>query len=46
MADKSLSTIFLDTLYLNVNFIFRHKRQAPYMIFPEILVIVDYDGYR
>ena len=25
---------------------FRHKRQAPYMIFPEILVIVDYDGYR
>merc|ERR1712088_645738 len=24
----------------------RHKRQAPYMIFPEILVIVDYDGYR
>jgi len=24
----------------------RQKRQAPYMIFPEILVIVDYDGYR
>lgn len=24
----------------------RHKRQAPFMIFPEILVIVDYDGYR
>jgi len=24
----------------------RRKRQAPYMIFPEILVIVDYDGYR
>lgn len=24
----------------------RTKRQAPYMIFPEILVIVDYDGYR
>lgn len=24
----------------------RKKRQAPYMIFPEILCIVDYDGYR
>lgn len=24
----------------------RRKRQAPYMIFPEILCIVDYDGYR
>merc|ERR1712106_561354 len=24
----------------------RQKRQAPFMIFPEILVIVDYDGYR
>jgi len=24
----------------------RTKRQAPFMIFPEILVIVDYDGYR
>jgi len=24
----------------------RSKRQAPFMIFPEILVIVDYDGYR
>jgi len=24
----------------------RRKRQAPFMIFPEILVIVDYDGYR
>lgn len=23
-----------------------HKREAPYVIFPEILVIVDYDGYR
>ena len=29
-----------------MSFIFRQKRQAPYMIFPEILVIVDYDGYR
>lgn len=24
----------------------RNKREAPYVIFPEILVIVDYDGYR
>ena len=24
----------------------REKRQAPYIIFPEILCIVDYDGYR
>lgn len=24
----------------------RKKREAPYTIFPEILVIVDYDGYR
>ncbi len=24
----------------------RSKRQAPYIIFPEILCIVDYDGYR
>lgn len=24
----------------------RIKRQAPYIIYPEILVIVDYDGYR
>jgi len=24
----------------------RVRRQAPFMIFPEILVIVDYDGYR
>lgn len=24
----------------------RTKREAPYTIFPEILVIVDYDGYR
>lgn len=22
------------------------KREAPYVIYPEILVIVDYDGYR
>lgn len=24
----------------------RKKREAPYTIYPEILVIVDYDGYR
>ncbi|CAH1121894.1 unnamed protein product [Ceutorhynchus assimilis] len=24
----------------------RQKREAPYIIYPEILVIVDYDGYR
>lgn len=24
----------------------RKKRNAPYTIYPEILVIVDYDGYR
>lgn len=24
----------------------RYKRDAPYVIYPEILVIVDYDGYR
>lgn len=24
----------------------RSKRDAPYTIYPEILVIVDYDGYR
>ncbi|CAH0390968.1 unnamed protein product [Bemisia tabaci] len=24
----------------------REKREAPYVIYPEILVIVDYDGYR
>lgn len=24
----------------------RSKRQAPYLIFPEILCIIDYDGYR
>ena len=24
----------------------RGKREAPYTIYPEILVIVDYDGYR
>lgn len=24
----------------------RKKRDAPYTIYPEILVIVDYDGYR
>ncbi|XP_065167570.1 A disintegrin and metalloproteinase with thrombospondin motifs like isoform X3 [Atheta coriaria] len=24
----------------------RNKREAPYTIYPEILVIVDYDGYR
>lgn len=24
----------------------RRKREAPYIIYPEILVIVDYDGYR
>ncbi|KAF5308591.1 hypothetical protein FQR65_LT06139, partial [Abscondita terminalis] len=24
----------------------RKKREAPYIIYPEILVIVDYDGYR
>ena len=24
----------------------RRKRNAPYTIYPEILVIVDYDGYR
>ncbi|XP_038218642.1 A disintegrin and metalloproteinase with thrombospondin motifs 1 isoform X2 [Zerene cesonia] len=24
----------------------RQKREAPYVIYPEILVIVDYDGYR
>lgn len=24
----------------------RQKRDAPYVIYPEILVIVDYDGYR
>ena len=35
------------TLYDSISpFHFRGKRQAPYMIFPEILVIVDYDGYR
>lgn len=22
------------------------KREAPYAIYPEIMVIVDYDGYR
>lgn len=25
---------------------YRSKREAPYTIYPEILVIVDYDGYR
>lgn len=25
---------------------FRSKRQIPHIIYPEILVIVDYDGYR
>lgn len=24
----------------------RSKREAPYVIYPEILCIVDYDGYR
>ena len=24
----------------------RNKRDAPHIIYPEILVIVDYDGYR
>lgn len=24
----------------------RNRREAPYTIYPEILVIVDYDGYR
>lgn len=24
----------------------RTKREAPYVIYPEILCIVDYDGYR
>jgi hypothetical protein len=24
----------------------RDRREAPYVIYPEILVIVDYDGYR
>lgn len=24
----------------------RSKRQVPHIIYPEILVIVDYDGYR
>lgn len=24
----------------------RPRRQAPYVIYPEVLVIVDYDGYR
>lgn len=24
----------------------RPRRQAPYIIYPEVLVIVDYDGYR
>lgn len=24
----------------------RRRREAPYTIYPEILVIVDYDGYR
>lgn len=24
----------------------RSRRQAPYIIYPEVLVIVDYDGYR
>ncbi|GBP71607.1 hypothetical protein EVAR_10820_1 [Eumeta japonica] len=24
----------------------RRKREAPYVIYPEILVVVDYDGYR
>lgn len=24
----------------------RNSREAPYVIYPEILVIVDYDGYR
>lgn len=24
----------------------RSRRQAPYVIYPEVLVIVDYDGYR
>lgn len=24
----------------------RRKRDAPYLIYPEILVIVDYDGYK
>ena len=33
-------------LILILLYISRQKRQAPYMIFPEILVIVDYDGYR
>ena len=32
--------------YFNGYFFGRKKRQAPFMIFPEILVIVDYDGYR
>lgn len=30
----------------NTNSTRRSKREIPHMIFPEILVIVDYDGYR
>ncbi|CAH0551123.1 unnamed protein product [Brassicogethes aeneus] len=30
----------------NAIFHLRNKREAPYTIYPEILVIVDYDGYR
>lgn len=35
-----------DSFHQNQNKHSRQKRQAPFMIFPEILVIVDYDGYR
>ena len=30
----------------NERILSRKKRQAPYIIYPEILCIIDYDGYR
>ena len=35
-----------DNLIIEQNKNQRKKRQAPYLIFPEILCIIDYDGYR
>lgn len=35
-----------DRLHKRYTRAIKTKRSAPYIIYPEILVIVDYDGYR
>ena len=43
---SSKSEKFHETDDVTDGILSRKKRQAPYIIYPEILCIIDYDGYR